>query len=64
MVADCGPVANITNGNTAYQPNTLYTATVFYSCNQGYEVEGVDTRACLADGTWGGTQPSCTILST
>ncbi|XP_052811571.1 neurogenic locus notch homolog protein 1-like [Mya arenaria] len=62
VIKDCGPVANITNGLALYSPGTLYGATVIYTCNDGYEVTGDTSRACLADGTWGGSQPSCTIL--
>ena len=30
-----------------------------YSCNGGYELEGVNLRTCTANGKWNGTEPIC-----
>ena len=59
---DCGPVANLSHGSVRYSPNTMYGATVYYTCDDGYEVTGLETRVCLDTGLWSGSQSSCTIL--
>lgn len=59
---DCGPVANLSNGYVQYSPDTLYGATIYYYCNDGYEVTGLETRVCLYTGEWSDSQPACTIL--
>ena len=59
---DCGPVANLSHGSAQHVPNTMYGATVYYTCDDGYEVTGLETRVCLDTGLWSGSQSSCTIL--
>ncbi|KNC54883.1 uncharacterized protein AMSG_12362 [Thecamonas trahens ATCC 50062] len=34
-----------------------------YACNQGYSLVGDPTQACQADGSWGGSAPSCSASS-
>ncbi|KAH3889331.1 hypothetical protein DPMN_013385 [Dreissena polymorpha] len=65
VILDCGPVANITQGTLTYSPanSKQYGSTVFYDCNDGYEIKEVSSRVCEANGLWSGTQPSCAILS-
>ncbi|XP_053397800.1 neurogenic locus notch homolog protein 1-like isoform X1 [Mercenaria mercenaria] len=62
VILDCGPVADIVNGGISYSDGTIYGSTVYYSCNNGYEVTGVASRVCLATGEWSDSQPVCTIL--
>ncbi|KAL4232596.1 hypothetical protein ACF0H5_007286 [Mactra antiquata] len=62
VILDCGPVANISNGDISYSTGTIYGSTVTYSCVDGYEVSGVGTRVCQATGDWSDNQPSCAIL--
>jgi hypothetical protein len=57
-IRNCGVLAGPTNG-TVSAPTTTYGSTATYSCNMGYNVAGTATRACQADGTWGGTAPTC-----
>ena len=33
--------------------------TCSYTCNNDYELTGSDTRICLTDGTWNGSDAAC-----
>ncbi len=53
----------------AYSPDTTspfdFGTTATYSCNDGYFLEGEQTRSCAGDGsstmgTWDLTAPTCT----
>ena len=69
--AKCLNMPAITNGIISYTPHRYvssglrdglrYTGTtVTYSCSSGYQlVGGSSLRACGPDGTWNGTEPSC-----
>ncbi|KAJ9580613.1 hypothetical protein L9F63_024228, partial [Diploptera punctata] len=37
----------------------LYTDTIHYYCNQGYEQSGNPVRMCMANGKWSGEIPQC-----
>ena len=30
-----------------------------YTCSEGFELEGTQTRVCQSDGTWSGKEPTC-----
>jgi len=30
-----------------------------FTCNDGFELSGDQTRTCQSDGTWSGSQPFC-----
>lgn len=34
-------------------------STATYSCNEGFNLEGAQTRKCLRDGQWSGEAPVC-----
>ena len=34
--------------------------TCTYTCNNGYELTGSMTRTCQSDGTWSGSDTTCT----
>ena len=34
-------------------------ATVNYTCNTGYTLNGNNTRTCQASGAWSGSDPTC-----
>ena len=59
---DCG-LLNITNGMLSYNPQgqdqTLFGATVTYTCDTGYTLNGSSMRTCQTDGAWSDTAPSC-----
>lgn len=59
--ADCDPPPGIANG-LVMASNTTLGSTATYRCNTGYSLTGVGPiRTCQADGTWGGTAPTCTV---
>jgi len=45
--------------NLQGQDQTLMGATVTYTCNTGYTLNGSSMRTCQADGTWTGSDPTC-----
>ncbi|XP_064397086.1 uncharacterized protein LOC135343963 isoform X2 [Halichondria panicea] len=55
---DCGGLS-IADGSVE-APQTTVMATATYSCNSGYGLVGESTRTCQADGTWSGSEPTCT----
>ncbi|MGB8294230.1 MAG: hypothetical protein WCG85_02260 [Polyangia bacterium] len=57
--AVCETPAGIANGVVS-APITKYGATASYFCSSGYSLQGDATRTCQADGTWDGTEPTCT----
>ena len=36
-----------------------YKDTCSFTCNTGYELTGSDTRTCLSDGSWSGSDDVC-----
>ena len=38
---------------------TIFNSTATYSCNSGYELDGNQSRTCLASGNWSSSEPSC-----
>ena len=36
-----------------------YGDTCSFTCNTGYELTGSDTRTCQSDGSWSGTNTTC-----
>ena len=61
-LVDCGSLQSPSNGDVTYTATTVGSVAT-YTCNAGYELNGVSVRACQIDGTWSGSQPSC-FLST
>ena len=64
LAKDCGVLSQIMNGEdvpVSYNPedNTEYQSVAGYTCNKGYDLVGVTTRTCLADGTWSDEEPTC-----
>ena len=59
-VIDCGDPGNPENGRRILQGGTTYQSNVTYECDPGLSLVGVSFRTCGADGTWSGSQPSCT----
>ena len=62
MYVNCGNPGTISNGNKdgdIYH----YGATVSYSCDTGYYINGSQTLQCQANGQWNGSAPSCDIVT-
>ena len=55
---DCGGLSSPPNGHVSLN---RFTAT--YNCNDGYSLEGDDSRNCLIDGSWSGSEPNCTVVT-
>ena len=36
-----------------------YEDTCSFACNNGYELNGSDTRTCQSDGSWSGSDVEC-----
>jgi len=49
---------SVTVSDFAYIANGVAT----YSCVIGYFMSGFETRTCQADGTWSGSEPTCSIV--
>lgn len=54
----CSGAAAPTNG-TVSATTATYNQVITYACNSGYDLVGTATRTCQADGTFGGTAPTC-----
>ncbi|XP_033098555.1 CUB and sushi domain-containing protein 3-like [Anneissia japonica] len=59
---DCGNLDNIENGMTSYTGTTFGMNTT-YTCNIGYNINGVMIRTCEATGLWSGSPPTCEVVS-
>ena len=59
---ECPGLEDPSNGNVdidSEDDDRLYPAKATYSCNTGYELDGVKSRQCQIDGTWDEEEPSC-----
>ena len=58
-VVDCGELTDPTNGAVNTSSGTTFMMTATYTCNTGYNLNGVTTRTCQATGDWSGSDPTC-----
>ncbi|XP_063401402.1 sushi, von Willebrand factor type A, EGF and pentraxin domain-containing protein 1-like [Mytilus trossulus] len=58
----CLNLTSLDNGNVSTNNMTVNGITQ-YSCNEGYFMEGENTRLCQTNGSWTGTAPECSPVT-
>ncbi|XP_054154343.1 CUB and sushi domain-containing protein 1-like [Oppia nitens] len=58
---NCGSLTYIPHGRVEFVNNsrTTFNATARYTCDENYTLVGNETRVCLGNSTWSGTEPKC-----
>jgi hypothetical protein len=56
---DCGILGNPSNGDVSAPEGTTFDNKAVYSCDEGYILNGRETRLCLSTGLWSSTAPTC-----
>ncbi len=70
----CDDLPLISDGSISYIPPGHVSATLSagkhfvgtiatYSCSPGYQLVGGSGRACVPEGMWNGTEPTCSMLN-
>ena len=54
---NCADLDNPMNGEVTL--NTTLNSQAYYSCNDGYCLNGNQSRTCQCGGNWTGTEPTC-----
>ena len=54
---------NPANGMVSFSATTPGSSAT-YTCNTGYQLVGTSPRTCQSDGTWSGSDPTCTRMYT
>ncbi len=58
-VVECPVTGNPRNGRVKYTEGRKVGASIWYVCNMGYTLHGAESRTCLGDMTWSGSEPVC-----
>ncbi|KAI1288488.1 CUB and sushi domain-containing protein 3 [Halotydeus destructor] len=58
---DCGVIPDISKGRVVFlnDSRTSFNATALYKCDRDYTLVGNETRVCLGNGSWSGSEPKC-----
>ena len=59
IAVDCGFPGNILNGAVDISRGTEFGSTALYSCDPGFQMMGMNSLTCLANGKWNRISPTC-----
>ena len=57
-VLNCEILTSPSNGRVVLSERTVGSEAT-YDCNEGFNLEGNETRTCQSDGMWSGNEPTC-----
>ena len=59
-MVNCGDPGVIRIGSRNFSSGTEFASVVTYTCPDGYQLTGAQTRTCQSNGRWSSTLPMCT----
>jgi len=61
QIKDCGNLTIPANGQVWHAAGTTFGQSANYSCDEGYTLNGTDTRTCNESGNWTLEAPHCDL---
>jgi len=58
----CGNLTDLPHGSVVHTGGTTFGQTAHYNCNEGYTLNGTNTRICNASGHWTLEAPTCDVI--